>query len=86
MAGENIPLLARILSAADSFDAMTTKSSYKKRMPLATARRELESAAGTQFDPRIVAALFEALDKTEFAGKAGLLASPKSGAQAGLPA
>ena len=86
LAGEDIPLLARILSAADSFDAMTTKSSYKKRMPMEAARRELKSGAGTQFDPRIVAALFEALDKSELAGTLGLLVSPKPGVEAGLPA
>jgi len=86
LAGEAIPLLARILCAADSFDAMTTKSSYKKRMPLETARRELKRGAGSQFDPGIVVALFEALDKAEIADAAGLLASPEPGAQVGLPA
>ena len=77
LSGEDIPLLARILCVADSFDAMTTKSSYKKRMPFATARRELEANVGTHFDPRVVAALLEALDKQALAGATGLLAAPE---------
>lgn len=73
LSGEAIPLLARIVAVADSFDAMTTKSSYKKQMSFAQARNELERSAGTQFDPRIVASLFEALDARALAGSTGLL-------------
>ncbi len=79
-------MLARILCVADSFDAMTTKTSYKKRMPFATARRELESNVGTHFDPRIVAALLEALDKQALAGSTGLLAASDDQARRDLPA
>ena len=86
LSGEDIPLLARILCVADSFDAMTTKSSYKKRMPFATARRELETNVGMHFDPRVVAALLEALDKQALAGATGLLVAPEEGARPDLPA
>jgi putative nucleotidyltransferase with HDIG domain len=86
LSGEDIPLLARILCVADSFDAMTTKSSYKKRMPFSVARRELETNVGKHFDPRVVAALLEALDKQSLAGSTGLLAGPGVHADTHLPA
>ena len=86
LSGEDIPLLARILCVADSFDAMTTKSSYKKRMPFSAARRELEKNVGTHFDPRMVAALLEALDKQALAGSTGLLAGAAENARTDLPA
>lgn len=71
--GESIPLLARILAVADSFDAMTSDRSYRKRLTIAQARVELEEAAGTQYDPRVVAAMFESLDRMGRAGATGLL-------------
>ena len=86
LSGEDIPLLARILCVADSFDAMTTTSSYKERMLFATACRELETNVGTHFDPRVVAALLEALDKQALAGATGLLVAPEDGARRDLPA
>lgn len=86
LCGEDIPLLARILCVADSFDAMTTQSSYKDRMPFATACRELENSVGRQFDPRVVAALLEALDKQALAGATGLLVAPEAGMRTDLPA
>ncbi|MBN1592090.1 MAG: response regulator [Candidatus Coatesbacteria bacterium] len=54
LAGEEIPLLSRILCVADSFDAMTSTRSYRRRMALATAIAQIEENRGTQFDPRIV--------------------------------
>ncbi len=86
LSGEDIPLMARILCVADSFDAMTTKSSYKKRMTFGTARHELEVNVGTQFDARVVAALLEALDKQALAGSTGLLAVAEDGVREDLPA
>jgi putative nucleotidyltransferase with HDIG domain len=74
LSGDQIPLLARILAVADAFDAMTTKRAYQKRLSYAQACNELESGAGTQFDPRIVAALLEALEKQAIAGSTGLMA------------
>jgi HD-GYP domain-containing protein (c-di-GMP phosphodiesterase class II) len=52
--GEEIPLGARIVTVADSFDAMTTDRSYRPALSIDEAVRRLESAAGTQFDPWIV--------------------------------
>ena len=54
ISGENIPLSARILCIADSFDAMTTKRCYKDVIPKERALEILEKEAGTQFDPRLV--------------------------------
>jgi HD-GYP domain-containing protein (c-di-GMP phosphodiesterase class II) len=52
--GEQIPLGARIVTVADSFDAMTTNRSYRGALPIEEAIRRLEASAGTQFDPWIV--------------------------------
>jgi putative nucleotidyltransferase with HDIG domain len=57
LAGEAIPVAARIVSACDAFNAMTTDRSYRKALPLAVAVAELEDNAGTQFAPEVVAAL-----------------------------
>jgi putative nucleotidyltransferase with HDIG domain len=75
---ESIPLLARILAVADSFDAMTTKRPYKKQLSFNSARLELERGAGTHYDPRVVAALLEALDRQARVGSTGLLAPAES--------
>jgi len=57
LAGESVPLEARIVSACDAFNAMTTTRSYRAAMSLTDAREELERNAGTQFDPEVVRAL-----------------------------
>ncbi len=54
--GEEIPLLARVLAVADSYDAITSDRPYRRRRSRAEAVAEIESCAGTQFDPLIVAA------------------------------
>lgn len=74
LSGEDIPLLARVLAVADSYDSMTTEHAYRARLSPAGARMELEAAAGTQFDPRVIAAFFEVLDRMTLAGGTGLLA------------
>jgi putative nucleotidyltransferase with HDIG domain len=57
LAGEQIPLAARIVSACDAFNAMTTDRSYRKALSLEVAVAELRNNAGTQFDPGVVEAL-----------------------------
>ena len=63
LSGSGIPLLARILSVADSYDAMTTDRIYRKALPEEKARAELRDGAGTQFDPVIVEAMLRYLEK-----------------------
>jgi HD-GYP domain-containing protein (c-di-GMP phosphodiesterase class II) len=57
LAGERIPLAARIVAACDSFNAMTTTRSYRKALPVSHAVEELRRCSGTQFDPAVVDAL-----------------------------
>jgi putative nucleotidyltransferase with HDIG domain len=57
LAGETIPLAARVVSACDAWDAMRTDRSYRKALGFHVALAELHRNAGTQFDPRVVAAL-----------------------------
>ncbi len=52
--GEEIPLLCRILSVADSYDAMTNHRVYRKAMDSQVAMEEIRRCKGTQFDPHIV--------------------------------
>ncbi|GIP34116.1 HD-GYP domain-containing protein [Paenibacillus sp. J2TS4] len=52
--GEEIPLLARITSIADAFDAMTTHRSYRPALPLDVAYQRILQGKGTQFDPQLV--------------------------------
>jgi len=59
--GEEIPLLTRIMTVADAFDAMTTNRIYKPRKQIAEALAELSSLAGTQFNPEVVAVAVKAL-------------------------
>ncbi|MGZ8650174.1 MAG: HD-GYP domain-containing protein [Solirubrobacteraceae bacterium] len=57
LAGEAIPLAARIVSACDAYNAMTTDRSYRKALPAGVAVAELRANSGTQFDPAVVDAL-----------------------------
>ena len=60
LAGDEIPLGARIIAVSDAFDAMTTDRPYRAGMPTAAALDELRRGAGTQFDPTVVDAFFAA--------------------------
>ena len=51
--GEDIPYVARIASVADSFDAMTSRRSYRDCLPLDVVISEFEKNRGTQFDPKL---------------------------------
>src|SRR5215208_1825976 len=57
--GEDIPLIARIVSVADAFDSMIRARPYGYGISRKAALREIEENSGTQFDPRIVRALLE---------------------------
>lgn len=51
--GEEIPFLARITAVADSFDAMTSKRTYRDSLPMETVISEFQRCKGSQFDPQI---------------------------------
>ena len=62
LAGEDIPLIARILAVGDAFSAMTTSRPYRKALDVAEALRRLEDASGTQLDERLVKAFIEGIE------------------------
>jgi PAS domain S-box-containing protein/putative nucleotidyltransferase with HDIG domain len=59
LAGEDIPIAARIVSVADVFDALTHERPYKEAWPLEKALTELRSQSGRQFDPKVIEAFFQ---------------------------
>jgi putative nucleotidyltransferase with HDIG domain len=68
LAGEGIPLEARIIACCDSWNAMTTTRSYRTAMPFAAAVAEMRAGAGGQFDPRVVDALLATVGAADDAG------------------
>src|ERR671930_988460 len=56
LAGEEIPLPARVFAVADALDALTTDRPYRRGTRFARARSEIRAHAGSQFDPGVVAA------------------------------
>jgi diguanylate cyclase (GGDEF)-like protein/putative nucleotidyltransferase with HDIG domain len=63
IANGDIPLEARILAVADSYEAMTSDRPYRDAMSPEDAQEELQRCAGSQFDPRVVDAFIAALGK-----------------------
>ena len=61
--GKKIPLFARIICVADSFDAMSTQRCYRNRMKLTDIVEELKRCSGTQFDPDIVPYMIELIEE-----------------------
>jgi HD-GYP domain-containing protein (c-di-GMP phosphodiesterase class II) len=68
LAGEEIPLVARIVCACDAFNAMRTDRSYRKALPLEVAIAEVERNAGTQFAPDVAGALVSVVQRQEQPG------------------
>jgi len=65
LAGDEIPLCARIMAVADVYDALVSKRSYKPAMPLSQAYSIIEEGKGTQFDADVVDAFFAAKEQIE---------------------
>lgn len=65
IAGEEIPLMARIIAIADAYDVMTHDRVYRKAMNKEEAIKELKRCAGTQFDPVLVELFLKCLDNNE---------------------
>lgn len=62
LVGEDIPYVARIAAVADTFDAMTSKRSYRDSLPIDIVRAEIERCSGTQFDPNIAKVFLDIMD------------------------
>lgn len=60
--GNDIPFLARITAVADTFDAMTSKRSYRDSLPLDIVKSEIERCSGSQFDPQIAKIFLDILN------------------------
>ncbi len=63
ISGNNIPLGARILCVADSYDAMTTDRPYRRALSMEAAVQEMKKCSGTQFDPEVVESFITVLKK-----------------------
>jgi putative nucleotidyltransferase with HDIG domain len=62
LSGDQIPMMARIVSVADTFDAMTTNRPYQKQMPIDVVFDKIRSMAGVRYDPKVVEALIAAYE------------------------
>ncbi|MFO0677465.1 MAG: response regulator [Polyangiaceae bacterium] len=61
--GNNIPVIARIISVADTYDAMTSDRAYRRALPHEVSINEIERCSGTQFDPEITASFTEGIEE-----------------------
>ena len=64
--GKDIPQIARIIAVADAFDAMSSTRSYRKKLPLDYIAQEIETYAGTQFDPEVANAFLSLYEEGAF--------------------
>jgi hypothetical protein len=62
LSGGDIPLESRIISVADTFDALTSKRPYRPALTIEAAKEELRKVSGTQLDPQIVTVLIKLMD------------------------
>lgn len=60
--GETIPLIARIISVADTYDAMTSDRAYRRALPHEVTLNEIERCSGTQFDPDVAMVFVENIE------------------------
>ena len=60
--GEEIPFMARIAAVADTFDAMTSKRTYRNALDIEIVKSEIERCSGTQFDPQIAKVFLDILN------------------------
>ena len=60
--GDKIPIIARLISVADTYDAMTSNRSYRRALPHEVAVAEIERCAGSQFDPDLAGEFVEGID------------------------
>ena len=65
LAGTDIPVYARIIAVADSYDAMTSKRSYRDVLPQNVVRAEIAKGRGSQFDPEFTDVMIQIIDEDE---------------------
>ncbi|MBP8598984.1 MAG: HD domain-containing protein [Selenomonas sp.] len=65
LAGEAIPVYARIIAVADSYDAMTSKRSYRDVLPQNVVRAEIAKGRGSQFDPQFADVMIQIIDEDQ---------------------
>jgi putative nucleotidyltransferase with HDIG domain len=82
LAGEMIPIESRIIACCDAWNAMRTDRPYRKALSHQDALAELETNAGSQFDPRVVAALVLVVQPTTEAATPASLRRPSIGTHA----
>ena len=70
LAGEEIPLAARVFAVADVLDALTSDRPYRPASPISAVRELINAESGTQFDPGVLEA-FNSIDDATFEGIAG---------------
>ncbi|MGN0682302.1 MAG: HD domain-containing phosphohydrolase [Oscillospiraceae bacterium] len=63
LSGEEIPLYARVIAVADTYDAMTSNRSYREVLPQYKVRAEIERVSGTQLDPIVAHCMMELIDE-----------------------
>ena len=83
LAGDAIPLEARILAVADAYEAMTADRPYRRALAVDVARGELRRGAGSQFDLDVVAAFERVLERTQIPFVATLDASAPAAVRGG---
>jgi HD-GYP domain-containing protein (c-di-GMP phosphodiesterase class II) len=72
LTGEAIPVLARVLAVADSYDAMSTRRSYRDALPAREVEEILRKGAGTQWDPRVIEAFARCRDRVHLIRQRGV--------------
>ena len=77
LTGKNIPLIARIISVADAYDAMTSDRAYRRALPHEVTVDEISRCAGTQFDPDVAADFEQNIDEWLEEWKAAGLSVPE---------
>ncbi|HVG31588.1 MAG TPA: HD domain-containing phosphohydrolase, partial [Pyrinomonadaceae bacterium] len=82
--GDEIPMMARIVSVADTFDAMTTDRPYQRAMKFEDAVERIKSFVGTRYDERVVASLVAACESGQIRPGSVRLKRPVKDANAKL--
>ena len=67
--GNEVPLVARIISVADTYDAMTSDRAYRKALTHEIAISEINRCGGTQFDPELADSFLTSIDEFRVGGR-----------------